>query len=119
MSAADHKVQIIIAIISLLGVVAGSLFANWDKVFKQEEVVVKDDPAPVIASPPKPAPVPTGKPAPIGSYTKTCKDCRFVDDEKFGCYCRKTDGTWRWDDYNLAFCKKRVLKNKNGRLRCD
>ena len=59
MSGSDeaNKTQIIVAIISLVGVLGGALFANWDKIFKEIDS---------SKSPPIPQPLPR-PPAPPDS----------------------------------------------------
>ena len=37
MSGSNHRVQIIVALIGLIGVIAGAMFANWDKIFGQSD----------------------------------------------------------------------------------
>lgn len=40
----DHKTQIVIAVIGLVGVIAGGMFANWDKIFppRSNEPIAKN-----------------------------------------------------------------------------
>ena len=64
-----HRVQIIIAIIGLIGTIAAALIANWDKIFSRSEKPVietrlsPDDqtaPIPKVNPPPPPQPQLTG-----------------------------------------------------------
>ncbi len=45
----DHKTEIIIAIIGLVGIVLTAMFANWDKIFPKEPTLTNG--VPVINSP--------------------------------------------------------------------
>lgn len=59
----SHRIQITIAVISLIGVLVTALLSNWDKIFVERPVA----PSPVVVAPTNPSPMPSAPAADAGT----------------------------------------------------
>jgi hypothetical protein len=98
---AENKTQVLVAVIGLLGVLGGGLFANWDKIFKSSVPVQVQSTTPTVPSVPSTPSVasptvvkPVATPSVVPTVKQNIVPTKPAADQNVGVSTLDIDGYW-------------------------